>query len=116
MASFSKWLAESEQRAPDYAFDRWVSGAEKLKGDLNSMVGRSREEEGKLDKETDKKKKEVEAKEKEKKAAPKGKGEDEYDKLWNHLKKTAEEMSKERKPDEEPDDQGRKRPKGKSSA
>lgn len=90
---FSSWL--EARRAPDYSFDRWVAGAEKLKSDLGSMVGRSREEEEKLDKEVEKK--EVEAEEKN---APSksDKDDDEHEKLWLHLKKTAEEMSKERKP------------------
>jgi hypothetical protein len=94
---FSSWL--EARRAPDYSFDRWVAGAEKLKSDLGSMVGRSREEEDKLDKEVDKKKKEVEAEEKAPSKPDKSdKDDDEHEKLWSHLKKTAEEMSKERKP------------------
>jgi len=76
-----------------------VAGAERLKSDLGSMVGRSREEEGKLDKEAEKKKKEVDDKEKKKEVPKPDDKDDEHEKLWAHLKKTAEEMSKERKPD-----------------
>lgn len=100
MTLFSSWL--EARRAPDYSFDRWVAGADKLKSDLASMVGRSREEEAKLDKKEaeaeEKKEAEAEAEEK----SPKSKDEDgdEHEKLWSHLKKTAEEMSKERKPDD----------------
>lgn len=99
MTLFSSWL--EARRAPDYSFDRWVAGAEKLKSDLASMVGRSREEEVKLDKkeaeaEAEEKKKEAEAEEKAPKSDENG---DEHEKLWSHLKKTAEEMSKERKSD-----------------
>ena len=107
LTNFSKWL--EVRRAPDYSFDRWVAGAEKLKGDLGSMVGRSREEEGKLDKEIEKKSKEVKDKEQEKpKEPPKKPEDDEHEKLWNHLKKTAEDMSKERKSDGGANSQGSK--------
>ena len=92
---FTDWL--EARRAPDYSFDKWVAGAEKLKSDLHSTVQQAKSSEEKLDKELDKKEKEV--KEKKKQPPPPkedGKEDEEHEKLWDRLKKTAEEMSKER--------------------
>lgn len=120
LTNFSQWL--EARRAPDYSFDRWVAGAEQLKSDLGSMVGKSRAEEDKLDKEVDKKKKEVKDKETEKAKEPKPEPEtkkpedDEHEKLWNRLKTTAEKMSKERKTHGGVDEKGSRGAKDKSSS
>ena len=104
MASFQKWLSE---QAPDYTFDKWVAGAEQLKGDLGSMVVQSRSKDKELDDEAQEKEKEAKAKDDKKKKPSKKEVKDAEDTesktFWTHLKKTAEDMSKERKLERKPD-------------
>lgn len=92
--TFREWFDLTEKaQSPNYSFDNFVRAADKLKGDVDSMVGHAKEKEAEIDR-----------KAKSKKDAPSTKDKDEYEdepenkgneEAWKQLRK----IHKDRAPD-----------------
>tara|TARA_Y100000034_G_scaffold78960_1_gene94814 strand:- start:322 stop:675 length:354 start_codon:yes stop_codon:yes gene_type:complete len=84
-------VVEGKAKTPNYSFDNFVHGAEKLKGDVDSMIGQAKDKEAEIDRKAKSKKE-------------KSRAEDEYEdkpengsneKAWKQLRK----IHKDRAPD-----------------
>ena len=82
---------EGKAQTPNYSFDRFVQDAEKLKGNVDSMVGNAKEKEAELDRSKKKNKEEPSSAEEEYDEP----NEKETDKAWKQLRK----IHKEKAPD-----------------